>query len=171
MDPIGERVLWFVLGLLAGWLSLWLMSVVRRRNAPPPIRPELHAPLPVPAPATSFEPAPDHPHAPPAALMIDVSAARAAGFNMKHADDLSIVEGIGPKIEDLLRANGVEGFVQLAQLNADDLADILERGGPSFRFANPEHWPEQAALAVQNRWIDLKRRQRELIGAAQSGPG
>jgi len=171
MDPIGERVLWFVLGLLAGWLSVWLMSVVRRRSAPPPLRPELHAPLPVPAPATSPEPAPDYPHAPPAALLIDVSAARAAGFNMKHADDLSIVEGIGPKIEDLLRANGVDGFVQLAQLDADDLAGILERGGPSFRFANPEHWPEQAALAVQNRWADLKRRQRELIGAAQSGPG
>jgi predicted flap endonuclease-1-like 5' DNA nuclease len=166
MNPISERVLWFVLGLLAGWLSVWLASALRRRNIPPPPRPELHMPPPTaPIPASEPDAQLDYPHTPSTARLIDVSAARAAGFNMKHADDLTIIEGIGPKIEDLLRANGVDGFVQLARLNEQELLDMLERGGPSFRFANPATWDRQAALVVENRWIELKQLQRDLIGA------
>lgn len=163
MDPISERVPWFVLGVLAGWLSVWLKSALRRSRAPSPPRPELHSPPPEPV-AEPLETPPEYPHAPGIARLIDVSAARAAGFNMKHAEDLTILEGIGPKIEDLLRANGIEGFVQLAQLHADDLADILERGGPSFRYADPSNWARQAALATENRWTELKQLQRELSG-------
>lgn len=164
MDPIGERVLWFVLGLLAGWISLGLVLALRRRRAPPS-RPELHAP---PQPAPTAPPAEeyrvdDYPHAPGVARLIDVSAARAAGFNMKHAEDLTIIEGIGPKIEDLLRANGIAGLMQLAQLNEHELLDLLDRGGPNFRYANPASWAQQAALAVQNRWSELKQMQRELL--------
>lgn len=163
MDPISERALWFALGVLAGWFSVWLRSALRSSNTPPPPRPELHAPAPEPEPLADDLP-PDYPHTPGVARLIDVGAARAAGFNLKHAEDLTIIEGIGPKIEDLLRANGVAGFAQLAQLHADNLADMLERGGPSFRYANPAHWARQAALAVENRWSELKQLQRELSG-------
>ena len=164
MDPIGARVLWFVLGLLAGWGSIGLVAALRRRRAPQPSRPELHA-SPQPAPAAPVEEhwVDDYPHAPGVARLIDVSAARAAGFNMKHAEDLTIIEGIGPKIEDLLRANGVAGLMQLAQLNEQELLDLLDRGGPNFRYANPASWAQQAALAVQNRWGELKQLQRELL--------
>lgn len=165
MGPISEHALWFVLGLLAGWFSVWLAVTLRRSRIPSPPRPELHAPTPQPAAAPAAEePAQDYPHAPGVARLIDVSAARAAGFNMKHAEDLTIIEGIGPKIEDLLRANGIAGFLQLAQLNEHELLDLLDRGGPNFRYANPSSWARQAALVVENRWSELKQLQREISG-------
>lgn len=165
MDPISERVLWFVLGLLAGWLSAWLFAARRRGGTPPSPRPELHSPPPEPAPRPA-EPPPDldYPHAPGIARLIDVGAARAAGFNMKHAEDLTIIEGIGPKIDDLLRANGVAGFVELAQIDEANLLEILDRGGPYFRYANPSSWARQAVLVVENRWSELKQLQHELSG-------
>ena len=36
------------------------------------------------------------------------------------------------------------------------LKDILKKGGPAYDIANPETWPEQASLAAQNRWQDLR---------------
>ncbi|MEO6687858.1 MAG: hypothetical protein ABIS07_03310, partial [Dokdonella sp.] len=113
----------------------------------------------------SPQPAPDPlPPGPSPSRMIDVGAARAAGFNMKHADDLTIIEGIGPRTDELLRANGIESCVQLAQLHVDDLLDILERGGPNFRLANPADWAQQALLAAENRWKELKLLQAGMIG-------
>ncbi|MEO7433143.1 MAG: hypothetical protein ABIR62_14175, partial [Dokdonella sp.] len=135
MTTVGERVLWFVLGLVSGF-------VLARMLAKRPVRaietasavPE-HASSPAssanvadaPAAVASIGPSPSP------SRMVDVGAARACGFNMKHAEDLTIIEGIGPKIDDLLRIHGVESFVQLAQLHVDDLLDLLERGGPNFR--------------------------------------
>jgi hypothetical protein len=55
----------------------------------------------------------------------------------------------------------------------DELLDILDRGGPSFRLADPSTWAEQASLALHNRWGDLKRLQRDLhastIGDGRDG--
>lgn len=161
MDPIAEHALWFVLGLLAGWISAWLVSIARRPGPSPAAHPELHAPPPLGEPETS-EPEPVH--VPSSVLLIDVAAARSAGFDIRHADDLSILEGIGPRIESLLRANGIASFVQLAASNEQELLDVLESGGPSFRFANPSRWAEQAALAAANEWAGLRQLQRELRG-------
>jgi predicted flap endonuclease-1-like 5' DNA nuclease len=164
MTTVAERVIWFVLGMVAGFvLARW---VARRPGrviepaSPVPVSTVAPASLPVVADAVS-EPAPTGPSP---SRMIDVGAARACGFNMKHAEDLTIIEGIGPKIDDLLRANGIESFVQLAQLHVDGLLDLLERGGPSFRLANPATWAQQALLAAENRWLELKQLQAGMIG-------
>lgn len=168
MDPISERLLWFVLGFLSGGLIIGGLVARRRRDRGPGLAPPVEpastattqpSPVPVPEPVPEF----DYPHVPGPARLIDVGAARAAGFNLKHAEDLTIIEGIGPKIEELLRAHGIEGFDQLARLGEQDLLDILDRGGPSFRFTHPGHWPPQAALAADNRWKDLKRLQEEMV--------
>lgn len=165
MDPIGERVLCFVLGLVVGTIAGWLLGVRRRRRVES-MRTEIHPATPQPSPAPTEEPVEFefHPHVPGVARLIDVGAARAAGFNLKHAEDLTIVEGIGPKIEELLRANGIAGFAQLAEADEQNLRVVLDDGGPSFRYANPAHWAQQAALVVQNDWAALKQLQRELNG-------
>ncbi|MFI4970845.1 MAG: hypothetical protein ACHP7D_11620, partial [Lysobacterales bacterium] len=112
------------------------------------------------------DPAPTATHA----RHVDVSAARAAGFNMRHADDLAIIEGIGPKTVELLHANGIDRFVQVASLQVGDLLDILERGGPNFRLADPANWAQQARLASENRWADLKQLQREMLDGGAGNP-
>jgi predicted flap endonuclease-1-like 5' DNA nuclease len=181
MIPTGERALWFLLGFVVGWLVLRFMTRRSRLS-------QTAAPAPQSAAATPASPVPSgtlqadlrssdavsHDSLPPGpspSRLIDVSAARAAGFNMKHADDLTVIEGIGPKTDEWLRTNGVESFVQVAQLHADQLVDILDRGGPSFRLANPASWPQQALLAAENRWPDLKRFQNEMIEGDAQQPG
>ena len=162
MTAIDQRWVWFAAGLVAGWLLNWLLmrSWRTRRVEVTPGRPVPIAPV---SPAMESDAPPRGP-AVSHARLIDVSPARAAGFNMKHADDLTIIEGIGPKTDELLRANGIDGFVHVAQLHVDDLLDILERGGPSFRLANPASWAQQALLASENRWNELKQLQREMVG-------
>ena len=87
----------------------------------------------------------------------DVQAAKAAGFgSIKGADDLEIIEGIGPKIAGLLHAAGVHRFRELAQMRPEQIQSILDRAGPSFKLAIPASWPEQAALAANNQWTSLK---------------
>ena len=71
-------------------------------------------------------------------------------------DNLEIIEGVGPKIAHLLRSNGVGTFALLAAASQSALKDILKKGGPAYDIANPETWPEQASLAAQNRWQDLR---------------
>jgi predicted flap endonuclease-1-like 5' DNA nuclease len=103
----------------------------------------------------------------PAEVVIDVAAARAAGFELSGPDDLEIVEGIGPKIAQLLRQHGVTTFVQLATASPAEIAAILERGGPNFRIANPGSWPEQAGHCVRNDWTGLKQLQDRLTAGRE----
>jgi predicted flap endonuclease-1-like 5' DNA nuclease len=87
---------------------------------------------------------------------IDIEAARRAGFMPKGADDLEIIEGIGPKIAELLRADGIRTFAQLSRTPVAHLQSILDKAGPTFRVSNPGTWPEQALLAAHNRWDALE---------------
>jgi predicted flap endonuclease-1-like 5' DNA nuclease len=98
----------------------------------------------------------------PAAATIDVVAARAAGLSIKGPDDLTVVEGIGPKIAELLHAGGITTFAALAGMSPAGLQAILDAAGPNFKLAVPATWPEQAALAAQNRWAELKVLQDKL---------
>ena len=162
MDPIGARVFCFVLGLAIGALVGWVFGV-RRRHRVDSMHAEIHPATPQPSPAPTDEATPTHPHVPGPARLIDVAAARATGFNLKHAQDLTIIEGIGPKTVDLLRAHGIEGFAQLAELAEEDLLGILDSGGSSFQFTDPAHWPRQAELAAGNHWKELKQLQDDLL--------
>jgi predicted flap endonuclease-1-like 5' DNA nuclease len=164
---------WFLLGLVLGWLLNWLLSKALRRDVPP-TRTSLADPptastgaftsTPAAIPASAAPTYADAPTKPPPSRLIDVGAARATGFNLKHADDLTIIEGIGPKIDELFRTHGVTGFAQLARVSHADMLTILENGGPHFKFANPSSWARQALLASENRWAELKILQEELIG-------
>lgn len=63
-----------------------------------------------------------------------------------HDDDLTRIEGIGPRIAALLRQDGITGYAALAAAPADRLEAVLAAAGPRFRLAQPATWPEQAAL-------------------------
>jgi predicted flap endonuclease-1-like 5' DNA nuclease len=157
---------WLVLGFLLGWLFNWLLSRWFRKD--PPAAKAAEATAAREAAAAQHDALVSAASMPPARV-IDVSAARAAGFNIKHDDDLTIIEGIGPRIDDLFHANGIVSFAQLAQLSVPEMLDILERGGPNFQLANPGSWARQAALASENRWAELKRLQEELIVGRSAG--
>jgi|GEM_PF-21366 len=77
-------------------------------------------------------------------------------------DDLTAIEGIGPKISEVLQAAGVHTFNDLAATDTDRLTEILHAANLSF--AVPETWPEQAQLAAAADWDGLKQLQDQLKG-------
>lgn len=94
--------------------------------------------------------------------VVDLTAAGAAGYSVRGMDDLEIVEGIGPKIAALFKAEGIRMFSELAQTPQSRMQEILDQGGPSFRQAKPSTWARQAALAASNQWSQLRALQDEL---------
>lgn len=79
-------------------------------------------------------------------------------------DDLKIVEGIGPKIADLLNNEGIKTWKQLSETSTDRLKEILDTAGPNFQIHDPGTWAAQARLADQGKWEELKQLQDELKG-------
>lgn len=79
-------------------------------------------------------------------------------------DDLTAVEGIGPKIAGLMRENGVNTWREMANTSVDRLKEILEIGGDRFRLADPGTWPKQAELAADGDWEKLQEYQDFLDG-------
>ena len=101
------------------------------------------------------------------AITLDMAAAKAAGFALKNANDLTVVEGIGPKINELFQNNGIKTFAQLANATVPQMRAILDAGGSRFRIANPSTWAKQAALAAENNWTELKKLQTALSGGVK----
>jgi predicted flap endonuclease-1-like 5' DNA nuclease len=82
----------------------------------------------------------------------------------REPDDLTRLEGIGPKIRDLLAENGIATFAQLAASSMEQLRSILNGAGARFRIADPRTWPDQALLARNGDWEALKAFQGTLKG-------
>jgi predicted flap endonuclease-1-like 5' DNA nuclease len=93
---------------------------------------------------------------------VDLTKAALAGFKLKHANDLEIIEGIGPKIAGLFNDNGVTTFAQVSSMSVPAMNAILEKGGSRFKLANPSTWAEQALLCHENRWSELQALQDKL---------
>jgi predicted flap endonuclease-1-like 5' DNA nuclease len=98
---------------------------------------------------------------------IDLAAAKAAGFSLKNADDLEVIEGIGPKIAELFHKDGIHTFAQLSRTPTSQIQALLDAAGANFRLANPETWPDQADLAARNRWTALKAMQDGLTAGVR----
>lgn len=96
-------------------------------------------------------------------------AAQILGFSGAKPEDLKIVEGIGPKIEQLLKDAGIKNWSDLAATTVDEIKEILSGAGNNFRLANPESWPNQARLAAQGNWKALKDYQDFLQGGKTPG--
>ena len=79
-------------------------------------------------------------------------------------DDLKKIEGIGPKISELLTKAGVPTFEALANSEVDKIKGILAEAGKRYQMHDPTTWPEQASLAAEGKWEELKTLQDELDG-------
>jgi len=90
--------------------------------------------------------------------------ATAAKVDKSVKDDLTKVEGIGPKIKGLFNDAGIWSFLQLSQASVEKLQKILDDAGPRYRVHNPRTWAQQAKLAAEDKWDELKKWQDELKG-------
>ena len=102
----------------------------------------------------------------PVDLIVEEPAARAPLPGA--ADDLKLIEGIGPRIARVLQAAGIHTFAHLAATDVDRLEAILREADPRLlRLADPRTWPDQAALAAGGEWDALTALQATLRGGRQ----
>ncbi len=87
-----------------------------------------------------------------------------AAKKAKEGDDLTKIEGIGPKIAGVLNENGISTFAQLAATSADAVSEMLEKAEGNFAAHTPATWAEQAQLAADGKWDELKELQERLDG-------
>ena len=80
------------------------------------------------------------------------------------ADDLKVVEGIGPAISEISIEHGIRTFHDLAEADVDRISIILNEAGIR-NLADPETWPQQARLAEQGYWDELN----DLKGKLKAG--
>jgi predicted flap endonuclease-1-like 5' DNA nuclease len=82
-------------------------------------------------------------------------------------DDIEQIEGIGPKIAELLRAQGLNTFSDLAVTPVEKFSSILDAAGSRFKLANPGTWAEQAALAAKGDWAGFDKLTKELVAGVR----
>jgi predicted flap endonuclease-1-like 5' DNA nuclease len=102
-------------------------------------------------------------------FFFDASKAREVfGFKISE-NDLKIVEGIGPKISDILVNRGINTWKALSEADPVIIKEyLLHDGGELYRIHMPDTWPYQAKLAYEGRWEELKALQDNLIGGKKA---
>jgi large subunit ribosomal protein L17 len=84
------------------------------------------------------------------------------------ADDLKLIEGIGPKIAEVLNSNDIVSFADLAAATPEKIKEILDASEGSFNAADTSTWPEQAQLAADGKMDELKELQDKLKGGREA---
>ncbi len=103
----------------------------------------------------------------PAIVETPVVEASVAAATPAQADDLELIEGIGPKIAGVLTAAGIVTFADLAAADTSRLTEILQQE-PNLRSADSSTWSEQAALAAAGKWDELKVLTEQLKGGRRA---
>jgi predicted flap endonuclease-1-like 5' DNA nuclease len=99
-----------------------------------------------------------------AAASRETAAGSTAPRRADGSDDLKVIEGIGPRTEQVLLEAGITTFAQLAKLKPDRLETIMRDAGTLV--AKRDTWPEQARLAAAGDWQALQALQDQLKAGA-----
>lgn len=89
-----------------------------------------------------------------------VSQQEVAAAPPATANDLTVIDGIGPKSAAALRAAGIDSFQKLANTPEAQLIEIL-RAAKVRIVGSPSTWGQQAAYAAQGDWEGFNRFVRE----------
>jgi predicted flap endonuclease-1-like 5' DNA nuclease len=102
-----------------------------------------------------------------AAIAYDADKSFAVLGKKWKQDDLKIVEGIGPKIEELYHAAGIKTWKALSETSVEKSQSILDAAGERYKIHNPSTWAKQAQLAYEGKWQELKDWQESLDGGKE----
>ena len=95
------------------------------------------------------------------ALAFNAGAAKAVFGKTVKENDLTIVEGIGPKIKELFHKHEVKTWKTLSECSTDKCQQVLNSGGKRYKIHNPASWPTQAKMAYEGKWTELLKWQDE----------
>jgi predicted flap endonuclease-1-like 5' DNA nuclease len=74
----------------------------------------------------------------------------------QRSDNLTVIEGIGPKIAEILTASGIGTWQAVAASSPDAIKQILLAASSRYGVHNPSTWPEQAQLLSDQKWDEFK---------------
>lgn len=160
--------------LLLFLLALATFVLVRRLTkqtetaSSAPATPLKSTPTPEARPAPA-KPRPKIEEAEPATQEIKPETPATPNGKAQPADDLTKIEGIGPKISGLLQSAGIHTFQQLADTEVSRLQELLSEA--NLNMADPATWPQQASLAEAGDWSGLEQLQSELKAGRREAQG
>lgn len=83
------------------------------------------------------------------------------------ADDLTKVEGIGPKAAEALVEAGIKTYADLSGQDPEKIKEILAAKSSRLTHLEPGTWPKQAAMAAAGQWDELNAWQDEAKGGIE----
>ena len=72
------------------------------------------------------------------------------------AEDLTKIEGIGPKAAEALTNAGIASFAKLSKSKPEKIKEILAEASSRMAHLDPTSWPKQAKMAADGKWDELK---------------
>jgi hypothetical protein len=91
--------------------------------------------------------------------------ARATTLTGGMDDDLTRIEGIGPKIQSTLRMAGIHCYNDLVLADPAWLREVLLKA--NLRLADPTTWPKQAQMLAEGKLAEFEKFTSELRGGRQ----
>lgn len=86
---------------------------------------------------------------------------KSAAWAKLKSNNMQIIEGIGPKMNEVLNDNGISSWSVLAGKSRDELKAILDKYGDKYKIIEPGDWPNQAKLAAEDKWEELYKYQSD----------
>ena len=80
-------------------------------------------------------------------------------LNIDTEDKLSLIHGITPKIEKILKENNIESYRDIIDTDIEGLERICVANRINSKKYNVTTWPDQARLAVDWHWRELEEYQ------------
>jgi predicted flap endonuclease-1-like 5' DNA nuclease len=135
-------------------LAWWWLSRDQREERSGQIEPEITVPLfddeePITdklPPVESIEPVEEP--------VVEIEDAKVEEAAPSKPDDLTVLDGIGPKISGVLQSAGVTTYSQIAEMDTSQIEKILDEA--QIRLARFDNWPEQAKFAAAGDWEGFK---------------
>ncbi len=126
--------------------------------APPPLEPARPVvDVAEPVRFTAPEPAPAS-----AAPLMAAAAMPAIAAAVGEPDDLTLIKGVGPKLNALLQSLGVRRFDQIAAWGANEVAEVDQHLGAFKGRITRDSWIEQAGLLARGDHAGFAARFGEL---------
>ncbi|MEC7262302.1 MAG: 30S ribosomal protein S2 [Bacteroidota bacterium] len=94
-------------------------------------------------------------------------AKAAAAPKKVKADELTKIEGIGPKAEEALIGKGISTYADLAKTAPEKIKEILTDASSTMAHLDPTSWPKQAKLAAAGKWDELQEWQDSVKGGVE----
>lgn len=83
------------------------------------------------------------------------------------ADDLTKIEGAGPKAAEALTNAGLDTFAKIAKADAEKMKEILTEASSRLAHLDTASWPKQAKMAADGKWDELKAWQDSVKGGVE----